>query len=132
MARAMLDEINLPNTFRVELVQTIVHFLNKAHLRLNSDKTKMTLAISIHRGNTTKISSLSISITMALPNPLALLESICPRPTFGTKSVRAYTLWESSPVICASISTYHPTSTTTFTLFQTTLKTPPYTYLTYT
>jgi hypothetical protein len=39
MARAMLDESEVPKTFWGEVVQTVVNILNKAHIRVNSDKT---------------------------------------------------------------------------------------------
>jgi hypothetical protein len=39
MARAMMSERDISQTFWVEVVHTIVHILNKAHIRLNNDKT---------------------------------------------------------------------------------------------
>jgi hypothetical protein len=39
MVKAMLDESEVPKTFWGEVVQTIVNILNKAHIRVNSDKT---------------------------------------------------------------------------------------------
>ena len=39
MARAMLDEFGTPDTFRGEAAHTAVNILNKAHVRVNSDKT---------------------------------------------------------------------------------------------
>jgi hypothetical protein len=39
MARAMMSERDISQTFWVEVVHRAVHILNKAHLRLNSDKT---------------------------------------------------------------------------------------------
>ena len=39
MARAMMQESNITQTFWAEVVHTAVHILNKAHLRPNSDKT---------------------------------------------------------------------------------------------
>jgi hypothetical protein len=38
MARAMMSERDFSQTFWVEAIHTTVHILNKAHLRLNSDK----------------------------------------------------------------------------------------------
>ena len=35
----MMQESNIPQTFWAEAVHTTVHFLNKAHLRPNCDKT---------------------------------------------------------------------------------------------
>ena len=39
MAKAMLDESEVPKTFWGEVVQTIINILNKVHIRVNSDKT---------------------------------------------------------------------------------------------
>ena len=39
MAKAMLDESEVPITFWGEFVQTILNILNKVHIRVNSDKT---------------------------------------------------------------------------------------------
>jgi hypothetical protein len=39
MARAMLDESEVPRTFWGEVVQTVVNILNKEHIRVNNDKT---------------------------------------------------------------------------------------------
>jgi hypothetical protein len=39
MARAMLDESKVPNTFWGEVVQTVVNILNKSHIRVNNNKT---------------------------------------------------------------------------------------------
>jgi hypothetical protein len=39
MARAMLDESKVPNTFWGEVVQTSVNILNKSHIRVNNNKT---------------------------------------------------------------------------------------------
>jgi hypothetical protein len=39
MARAMLDESKLPNTFWGEVVQNVVNILNIAHIRVNINKT---------------------------------------------------------------------------------------------
>jgi hypothetical protein len=39
MERAMMSERDISQTFWVEVVHTVVHILNKAHLRPNSDKT---------------------------------------------------------------------------------------------
>jgi hypothetical protein len=39
MARAMFDESEVPKSFWLEDVQTIVNILNKTHIRLNNDKT---------------------------------------------------------------------------------------------
>ena len=39
MARSMMNEINISQTFWVEAIHIYVHILNKAHLRPNSDKT---------------------------------------------------------------------------------------------
>ena len=39
MARSMMNERNISQTFWVEAIHTAVHILNKAHLRPNSDKT---------------------------------------------------------------------------------------------
>jgi hypothetical protein len=39
MARSMMNERNMPQTYWVEAIHTIVHILNKAHLRPHSDKT---------------------------------------------------------------------------------------------
>jgi hypothetical protein len=39
MARAMLDESEVPKTFWGEVVQTVVNILNKVHIRVNNDKT---------------------------------------------------------------------------------------------
>jgi hypothetical protein len=39
MARAMMSERDISQTFWVEVVHTTVHILNKVHLRPNNDKT---------------------------------------------------------------------------------------------
>ena len=39
MSRSMMNERNISQTYRVEAIHIVVHILNKAHLRLNSDKT---------------------------------------------------------------------------------------------
>ena len=39
MARSMMNERNISRTHWVEAIHTIVHILNKAHLRPNNDKT---------------------------------------------------------------------------------------------
>ena len=39
MARAMMSERGISQTFWVEVVHTTAYILNKAHLRPNSDKT---------------------------------------------------------------------------------------------
>jgi hypothetical protein len=39
MARSMMNERNIPWTYWVEEIHTVVHILNKAHLRPHSDKT---------------------------------------------------------------------------------------------
>ena len=39
MARAMLDDNGTPDTFWGEAAHTAVNILNKAHVRVNSDKT---------------------------------------------------------------------------------------------
>ena len=39
MARAMMQESNIPQTFWAEAVHTAMHILKKAHLRPSSDKT---------------------------------------------------------------------------------------------
>jgi hypothetical protein len=39
MVRAMMSERDISQTFWVDVVHTVVHILNKAHLRPNSDKT---------------------------------------------------------------------------------------------
>jgi hypothetical protein len=44
MARAVLKDSNLRNIFWVQVVNTIVHILNKGILRSNSDKTPYELS----------------------------------------------------------------------------------------
>jgi FtsZ-interacting cell division protein YlmF len=39
MARSMMNERNIPQTYWVDAIHTTVHILNKAHLRPHSDKT---------------------------------------------------------------------------------------------
>jgi hypothetical protein len=39
MARSMMNERNIPQTYRVEEIHTVVHILNKDHLRPHSDMT---------------------------------------------------------------------------------------------
>jgi hypothetical protein len=39
MARSMMNEKNIGHTYWVEAIHTVVHVLNKAHLRPQSDKT---------------------------------------------------------------------------------------------
>ena len=39
MARSMLDESKVPNTFWEEVIQTAFNILNKSHIILNNDKT---------------------------------------------------------------------------------------------
>jgi hypothetical protein len=39
MTRSMMNERNIPQTYWVEEIHTVVHILNKAHLRPHSDKT---------------------------------------------------------------------------------------------
>jgi hypothetical protein len=39
MERSMMNERNIPQTYWVEAIHTVVHILNKAHLRPHSDKT---------------------------------------------------------------------------------------------
>jgi hypothetical protein len=39
MAKAMLDESEVPKTFWGEYFQTVVNILNKAHIRVNNDET---------------------------------------------------------------------------------------------
>jgi hypothetical protein len=43
MARAMLDESEVPKTFWGESIQTVVNILNKAHIRVNNGKTSYEL-----------------------------------------------------------------------------------------
>jgi hypothetical protein len=43
MARAMLDESKVPNTFWGEVIQAIVNILNKSHIRVNNNKTPVGL-----------------------------------------------------------------------------------------
>ena len=47
MARSMMKEKNISQTFWVEEIHTTVHILNKAHLRPNSDKTPYELWFGI-------------------------------------------------------------------------------------
>jgi hypothetical protein len=39
MARSMMNEKNIGQTYWVEVIHTTIHFLNKAHLRTQSEKT---------------------------------------------------------------------------------------------
>ena len=39
MARLMMNEKNIAQTYGVEATHTTIHILNKAHLRPNNDKT---------------------------------------------------------------------------------------------
>jgi transposase InsO family protein len=39
MERSMMNERNIPQTYWVEAIHTVVHILNKSHLRPHSDKT---------------------------------------------------------------------------------------------
>jgi hypothetical protein len=39
MARLMMNERNIPQTYWVEAIHTAVHILNKAHLKPHNDKT---------------------------------------------------------------------------------------------
>jgi hypothetical protein len=39
MARSMMNENNIGQTYWVESIHTTIHILNKAHLRPHSDKT---------------------------------------------------------------------------------------------
>ena len=39
MARSMMNEINISQTYWVEVIHIVVHIHNKYHLRPNSDKT---------------------------------------------------------------------------------------------
>ena len=39
MARSMMNEKNIAQTYWVEEIHTTIHILNKAHLRPNNDKT---------------------------------------------------------------------------------------------
>jgi transposase InsO family protein len=39
MARAMMNERDISQTLWVEVVHTSVHILNKAHIRMNNEKT---------------------------------------------------------------------------------------------
>ena len=39
MARSMMNERNIPQTYWVEAIHIVVHILNKAHLKSHSDKT---------------------------------------------------------------------------------------------
>jgi hypothetical protein len=39
MARSMINERNTPQTYWVEVIHTVLHILNKAHLIPHSDKT---------------------------------------------------------------------------------------------
>ena len=39
MARSMMNERNISQTYWLEAIHRVVHILNKAHLRPNSDKT---------------------------------------------------------------------------------------------
>jgi hypothetical protein len=39
MARSMMNERNIPQTYSVEAIHIAVHILNKAHLRPHSGKT---------------------------------------------------------------------------------------------
>jgi hypothetical protein len=43
MIGAMLDGLEVPKTFWGEVVQTNVNILNKAHIRVNNDKTQYEL-----------------------------------------------------------------------------------------
>ena len=47
MARSMMNERNISQTFWVEAIHTSVHILNKAHLRPNSDKNPYELLFGI-------------------------------------------------------------------------------------
>jgi hypothetical protein len=48
MARSMMNERNIPQTYWVESIHTTVHILNKAHLRPHSDKTSYELWFGRH------------------------------------------------------------------------------------
>ena len=39
MARSMMNERNVSQTYWVEAIHTTIHILNKSHLRPNNDKT---------------------------------------------------------------------------------------------
>ena len=39
MSRPMMNEMNISQTYWVETIHTVVHILNKAHLRPDNDKT---------------------------------------------------------------------------------------------
>jgi hypothetical protein len=43
MARSMMNEKNIGQTYWVEVIHIVVHVLNKAHLRPQSDKTPFEL-----------------------------------------------------------------------------------------
>jgi transposase InsO family protein len=62
MARSMMNEKNIGQTYWVEAIQTIVHVLNKAHLRPQSDKTLMNCGMGdLLQSNTSK--SLGVNVT---------------------------------------------------------------------
>jgi hypothetical protein len=45
MARSMMNEKNIPQTYWVEAIHTTIHILNKAHLRPHSDKPLMNFGL---------------------------------------------------------------------------------------
>ena len=47
MARSMMNERNIPQTYWVEEIYTSIHILNKAHIRPQSDKTPYELWFGI-------------------------------------------------------------------------------------
>ena len=47
MARSMMNERNISQTYWVETIHTSIHILNKPHLRPNSDKTPYELWFGI-------------------------------------------------------------------------------------
>ena len=48
MARSMMNENNISQTYWVDVIHTVVHILNKSHLRPNSDKTPYELWFGRH------------------------------------------------------------------------------------
>ena len=47
MARSMINEKNVSQTYWVEEIHAYVHILNKSHVRLNSNKTPYELWFGI-------------------------------------------------------------------------------------
>ena len=74
MARSIMNERNISQTYWVEAIHTVVHILKKYHLRPNSDKTPYELWFG--RPASIKQASKSLEVNVILKIMMNILESM--------------------------------------------------------